>query len=207
MTTNTHVKREALFLKLLWAYIAVKTNCSVRPNLGAIEVRHAGGGGYPGTLNVKDKLSHLPFPGGLTLAVDGKLRRGSGSGYVGWCDFYTVNAAIAFLKAHYVVRWCPIGGHIVSPAGHLGPVKVRGRGPAGVDEGFAFPGPPIDDEYWQRLKRHIEKHGDCQCIVFRGNGNVPIPESFREWCRERGIEIVVIDGEEYDRLYEPSAED
>lgn len=38
-------------------------------------------------------------------------------------------------------------------------------------------------------------------LTFRGGGTRPIPKWFRDWCREQGIEIEILDPEEFDRLY------
>lgn len=38
-------------------------------------------------------------------------------------------------------------------------------------------------------------------IIFRKGGKIPIPDWFRDWCRKHGIEIEVLEPEEFDRRF------
>jgi hypothetical protein len=112
VTTSVPFKRQ-LFIKSLRPYDAVKLNCGTRHNLGALEQRFLGGGS-PGTLNAKKGLIDLikkaggdfgALPG-FVPARHGMLRRGAGSGYIGWKDFGSPAAARKYLEQYFVIVQC-----------------------------------------------------------------------------------------------------
>jgi hypothetical protein len=64
-------------------------------------------------------------------------------------------------------------------------------------------GPNTESEikdYFDRLKREIGLRGIGK-IVFQGGGNIPIPDDFREWCKQNNIKIEILDEDELNRLY------
>jgi hypothetical protein len=183
-----------LFLKVKWAYIAVKTDCKIPTNIGAIEKIHQGGG-YPGTLNVKRELDNL-FTGTcihdrrfISAAPLGRKRRGGGSGFIGWIDFGQIGGAIAFLRSHFRISFCPIGGHIKYADGSMVTIPEIGQA-----------------EYWVTLRDVLER--GCKTkqrpakIVLRGGGTVPVPTWFRLWCAENGIDIEILTADDYDAKFD-----
>jgi len=55
-------------------------------------------------------------------------------------------------------------------------------------------------DYFDGLTRELIKEG-IQIFVFKGGGTIPIPDSFREFCLQNGIELEVLDDDEFDRKY------
>ena len=105
--------KKNLFLKHLQPYVAVKLGCKTRWNLGALE-KDFRGGGHAGTLNARQNLINLiagaggnfPAEPGFVHAHAGRLRRGDGTGYVGWKDFGTHDAAIRYLERYFGLIAC-----------------------------------------------------------------------------------------------------
>lgn len=61
------------------------------------------------------------------------------------------------------------------------------------------------DDWWNELKQVLDqtlKNGiKISEIIFKGGGDVPMPDWFRDWCREQGIKIEILDPEEYERRF------
>lgn len=125
--TNS-LPKPKLFIKHLLPYDAVKLNCETRWNLGTLEKYYLGGG-HPGTLNATQKLIDLiadaggnfPAEPGYVLAHDGQIRRGAGTGYIGWKDFGTYAAAIKYLERYFELGECSPA----LPLGAPGPEPTR----------------------------------------------------------------------------------
>jgi hypothetical protein len=125
--TNSQPKPK-LFIKHLLPYDAVKLNCETRWNLGTLEKYYLGGG-HPGTLNATQKLIDLiadaggkfPAEPGYVVAHDGQMRRGAGTGYIGWKDFGTHAAAIRYLERYFEIGECSPALLLVAP----GPEPTR----------------------------------------------------------------------------------
>jgi hypothetical protein len=101
-----------LFIKKKARYFALKLLCIERPNIGALEALPPN---HPdGTVNAKqDLVEKIAAQGGNFLvqpgfnpAVLGSTRRVSGTGYVGWRQFGTIDAAIQYLRIYFTVRAC-----------------------------------------------------------------------------------------------------
>lgn len=61
------------------------------------------------------------------------------------------------------------------------------------------------DDFFKQLINEIKLLG-VNKIVFRAGGNIPIPDFFREWCHQNGVEIEVLENSECVRIY-PEHED
>jgi hypothetical protein len=57
------------------------------------------------------------------------------------------------------------------------------------------------DELLNILNRAMATGIPLKKIVFRGGGTIPIPDWFKDWCRENGIDIEILDPDEFDRQY------
>ena len=110
--SNLQTKKK-LWIKLLQPYYAVKLDCETRRNLGALEKEYSGAG-HSGTLNVTQKLiDMIAAAGGNFLAEqgfvpanNGQIRRGAGTGYIGWKDFGTHAAALRYLGRYFELGEC-----------------------------------------------------------------------------------------------------
>lgn len=62
-----------------------------------------------------------------------------------------------------------------------------------------------NDDWWKALSEVLKKANALGLpigkLVFRGGGTTKIPDWFRDWCRENGIEIEILAPETYDPLY------
>jgi len=104
--------RKNLFIKEMRAYIKIAESCEPRsPILGAIEIAP---NGFEGTLNAKDSLVKLISQAGgnftglpdFSLANQGLMRRGAGTGFHGWVDFQARTTAIKYLENYFDLAWC-----------------------------------------------------------------------------------------------------
>ncbi len=55
-------------------------------------------------------------------------------------------------------------------------------------------------DYFDGLTRELIKEG-IQKIVFKGGGTIPIPDSFKEFCKQNGIGLEILDGDELEKRY------
>jgi hypothetical protein len=183
-----------LFLKHKWLYIAVKTDCNIYSNIGAISLSP---GTSIGALNVKDELRR-------TLAINptqlnppptsqGNMKGGGdgGTGYVGWVDCGSIKGATAYIGQHVNVQYCPVGCVIATSCGKV------------------VPCPQIEtpqncfEKLKARIKGMIGKGMTRTAVVFRGEGTIPVPEWFEKWCKDHNIEIGIRDDTEFDGQYPP----
>ena len=52
------------------------------------------------------------------------------------------------------------------------------------------------DDFFKEFQKEIEHHiPKIKKLVFQDGGSIPIPDSFKKWCRENGIEINWVDNE------------
>jgi hypothetical protein len=56
------------------------------------------------------------------------------------------------------------------------------------------------DDYFERLKKEILLRG-LNKIVFQGGGTISIPDFFSEWCNQNGVDILILNEDELNRLY------
>ena len=54
------------------------------------------------------------------------------------------------------------------------------------------------DKFWQDIQAAIRAGGNPREIIFLGGGTIPIPDWFRDWCRNQGIGITILVPEEID---------
>lgn len=178
-------------LVVRWPFIAVRESCDSSKNIGALEKKHRGGG-YPGTLNFTENLLGLtrtPLPALTPANPPSHQRRGGGTTYEGWIDYGTIRKAIKFLKSHANLVFCPIAGVVVCKDGRLIPIPL----PYGNGR-----------NEWSALRDAIERairKGLAPNKIVLSMGKNPIPEDFRRWCAERGIEIVILDDATFDRQH------
>jgi hypothetical protein len=180
-----------LWLKHRWKYIAIKEDCDIRGNIGAISTLP----NDSGCLNFRKKLRRMPPFNSIALnpppKPKGEMHSGEGSGYVGWIDLGSVRNAIAFIANHVAVQYCPIGCVITAACGAV------------------VPCPPIErpGAYWKQLQKQMKsmrRRGmEITSVVFRGGGTDPVPGWFRKWCAANNIEIRIIDDQLFDREWRP----
>lgn len=111
----------SVYIRSRKAYDALKLDCTVVENIGALGKSYWSGA-LEGTLNAKQKLIELISNGGgnfratagFTPAINGKLRRGAGTGYIGWVDFGSRAAAIRYLEQYFDIHKCEDRGSKVS---------------------------------------------------------------------------------------------
>jgi hypothetical protein len=74
-----------------------------------------------------------------------------------------------------------------------------------VDQ-VTIPDIQVADRWWRELLNGLEAalRGGIAFskIVFRGGGDIPVPDWFRDWCKKNGVEIEICDPEDFDRRYE-----
>ena len=52
------------------------------------------------------------------------------------------------------------------------------------------------EDFFKELQKEIEHHlPNIKKLVFQDGGSIPIPEGFRDWCRQNGIEIKWVSNE------------
>ena len=51
------------------------------------------------------------------------------------------------------------------------------------------------ENYFENLKKEIQKQQPLKIrsIIFQGGGVIPIPKDFKDWCKQMGVEIVILD--------------
>ena len=114
-----------------------------------------------------------------------------GAIYVSWREYTNIEDAIAYLKRYFNV------GRILRSNGPLKkPLLVAPDLPClnGADPATA--GQLIDDWFrqMQDVLRDLKKRFGGVDVFFEGGGTVPIPDWFRDWCAQEGINITVGDG-------------
>jgi hypothetical protein len=55
-------------------------------------------------------------------------------------------------------------------------------------------------DYFDGLTKELIKEG-IEKVVFKGGGTIPIPDSFKEFCKKNGIKIEILDEGELDKRY------
>ena len=131
--TVTGAPKPKLYIKKLPSYDAVKLDCALRWNLGALEKRNDGG-----ILNAGKKLIKLIAQAGgnfvaepgFVPAQNGRMRRGAGTGYVGWKNFASRAAAIRYLEQYFVILGCAED----DTTGATSPKKKPSQAPSGKRE-------------------------------------------------------------------------
>ena len=62
------------------------------------------------------------------------------------------------------------------------------------------------DQWWHHFQDFLNQAliagRQFSRVVFRGNGNIQIPDWFKEWCLSRNIEIEILPEDEFDGMYE-----
>lgn len=181
-----------LFLKHRWQYIAIKRDCHIVANIGAISLTPVN---CQGVLNFKDDLRRIlnPNPAQFQPSLVGRLQGGGdgGTGYIGWLHCGSVSGAIAFITQQVPIEFCPAGSVITTASGAV------------------IPCPEIDDigRQCDQKKRRIEEmlHNGMtvNSVIFRGGGTFPIPPWFQQWCEENNIEIIILDNTPFEQGYPP----
>jgi hypothetical protein len=101
-----------IFLRKHSLYTAIKDDCDTWENLGIIG--EGSKSGAAGLLNAKQELCDaiinrggnlLKLPS-FILSPNGRMRNGSGSGYVGWKDFGSEKAVLHYLEQYFSVKQC-----------------------------------------------------------------------------------------------------
>jgi len=103
--------KPVVFLKKHRFYIAIKDDCDAWDNLGIVGNGSRDGAGL---LNAKQELcdaivkrgGNLLQLAGFIRSSNGRMRNGSGSGYVGWKDFGSGKAVLHYLDQYFSVKQC-----------------------------------------------------------------------------------------------------
>ncbi len=150
---NQNIQKRQIFINLKKPYDALKIDCAIRGNIGALEKRFLGGG-HPGTLNAKQDLidliaacggNFLAVPG-FTPAINGQLRRAVGTGYVGWVDFGTRAAADNYLSQYFALSFCATGSSNMAGRPSAKTLKSKQARPSTGDlENIGF----LNDGQWE----------------------------------------------------------
>ena len=104
--------KPVLFLKRMSYYIAIKDNCDARSNLGLIGVGSKTAD--TGVLDTKQGLCDLinqqggnfPVEPGFVPSLNGRTSYGNGSGYRGWKNFGSQDAALRYLEQYFNLIEC-----------------------------------------------------------------------------------------------------
>ncbi len=194
-----------LFMAAKMPYDALKLNCAIRWNVGALEKRYRGGG-HPGTLNARQDLIDLIADAGGNFqaepgfqpAQDGELRRGAGTGYVGWVDFETRAGALSYLGRYFILSDCPDEQDGDDPQPAAPSMRRAGRKPINLPPSKRDqPGLPV-----KRPKRDLEQLGflDEACWGIDADGAlVDIGDDKQDWeddCKKPRALYAFCTGEE-----------
>lgn len=81
-------------------------------------------------------------------------------------------------------------------------IQIHGGTRVGVVRELAIAVPTNEciEDFFDRLSRELIKEG-IQKIVFKGGGTIPIPDSFKEFCQQHGIELEILDDDELNGNY------
>ncbi len=110
--------KPTLYLKRLVYYIAIKLDCDERHNLGLTGV--GGQQGSEGVLDVKEDFCQLirrqggnfeQLPG-FVRSPNGKTHFGNGAGFLGWKNFGSQRAAVAYLEQYFTLVECDEDGEV-----------------------------------------------------------------------------------------------
>jgi hypothetical protein len=102
---------------------------------------------------------------------------------------------------HFNDRWFDLFGAASVVYTEEVSIQIIGNNKIGiVRETYTGPMTPNEiNDYFERLIREIKLRG-LNKIVFRAGG-IPLPDSFINWCKQNGVEIEILDEEEYNEKY------
>jgi hypothetical protein len=109
---------------------------------------------------------------------------------------------LAYNKITGVVTIQRLDRPIGSGSKSAGPGKPNSSGSNASPSQIRIPKIKKKGDWWDAFKGTIEKAiaGGMPVgkLTFRGGGTVPIPDWFRDWCQQNGIEIEILDPEQFD---------
>jgi len=109
---TTDSRKPVLFLKRLRYYIAIKENCDAWSNFGLIGVgsKHMDNGILDAKQELCDLINtqggNLLRESGFVPSQNGRTSYGNGSGYLGWKNFGTQDAALRYLRQYFELVEC-----------------------------------------------------------------------------------------------------
>lgn len=147
-----------------------------------------------GTLNIK--LGQLPkVPRTAPTFVkspNGSTKGVGGVNYDGWIVFPSQADALKYLSHHYDIEL--VDTFVTIRMKNGSPLVIVPGLPSAKPASPSSARKPIDDWFrqLQDVLHDLKKRFCGVDILFKGGGIVPIPDWFRDWCAQEGIEIIVV---------------
>jgi hypothetical protein len=206
-------------------YFAVKYDFSDRLNAGAIEKLLTSS--FNCILNAKLCLidgiktagGNFCAQGYTSAGMNGATRTVGGTGYIGWREAgKSIDDAIAYLQKYFTVKFCDAatqldldlirkgyrscewdnqrGQRVYTKQGCCTVIVIPkltpiSSSPEDIDDMFT----KIQDG----LKDVLAQGGTISDLYLPGGGTTPIPDWFKDWCRQNGIRLHVMDVEQCNR--------